>query len=91
MPGKAREPRVLLAAELSRGLAPLIVRRLLEKAREAANKGYGVVLVEHHEQQALRVADRGYVMQKGRVQMSGTATELSDRIEEIEENISPSR
>jgi branched-chain amino acid transport system ATP-binding protein len=82
----ARRPRVLLADELSLGLAPLIVRRLLDKVREAADAGCGVVLVEQHVRRVLRIADRCYVMHRGRVAISGTSAEVFDRLDEIERN-----
>jgi branched-chain amino acid transport system ATP-binding protein len=82
----ASEPRVLLADELSLGLAPLVVRRLLRAVREAADRGVGVLLVEQHAQQALQNADRAYVMRRGRVELSGTATELLEKLPEIEQS-----
>ena len=82
-----RDPRVLLADELSLGLAPLIVKRLLEAVRAAANDhGTGVLLVEQHVQQALKYADRVYILRQGRVVLEGTAAEMSGRINEIEAN-----
>jgi branched-chain amino acid transport system ATP-binding protein len=82
----AREPRVLLADELSMGLAPLVVRRLLEAVRSAADqRGAAVLLVEQHVRKALRYADRAYVMRRGRIELSGTAAELNARIDEIED------
>jgi branched-chain amino acid transport system ATP-binding protein len=81
-----RKPRVLLADELSLGLAPLVVQRLLEAVREAADTtGTAVLLVEQHVRKALRYADRAYVMRRGRIELSGTAVELRARIGEIEE------
>jgi len=83
----ARKPRVLLADELSMGLAPLIVKRLLEAVRAAANEqGTAVLLVEQHVRKALKYADRAYVMRRGRIELSGTAAELSARIGEIEDH-----
>jgi branched-chain amino acid transport system ATP-binding protein len=82
-----REPKVLLADELSLGLAPLIVKRLLEAVRSAAdNQGTGVLLVEQHVQQALRFADRAFVLQRGRIVLEGTSADMLDRIDEIEAN-----
>ena len=82
----ARKPRVLLADELSMGLAPLIVKRLLEAVRAAANeRGAAVLLVEQHVRKALQYADRAYVMRRGRIELSGTAVELRARIDEIED------
>ena len=81
----SRKPRVLLADELSMGLAPLAVTRLLDAVRRAADEqGTAVLLVEQHVRKALRYADRAYVMRRGRVVMSGTAKELATRIDEIE-------
>jgi branched-chain amino acid transport system ATP-binding protein len=82
----ARKPRVLLADELSMGLAPLIVKRLLEAVRAAADQlGTAVLLVEQHVRKALQYADRAYVMRRGRIELSGSATELRSRIREIED------
>jgi branched-chain amino acid transport system ATP-binding protein len=82
----ARQPRVLLADELSMGLAPLVVKRLLEAVRAAADqRGAAVLLVEQHVRKALRYADRAYVMRRGRIELSGTAAELGARIDEIED------
>jgi branched-chain amino acid transport system ATP-binding protein len=82
----ARKPRVLLADELSMGLGPLIVKRLLEAVRAAADEqGTAVLLVEQQVRKALAYADRAYVMRRGRIELSGTAAELSAKIREIED------
>jgi branched-chain amino acid transport system ATP-binding protein len=81
-----REPRLLLADELSLGLGPLVVRRLLETVRAVADeRGTGVVLVEQHVRMALRYADRACVMGQGRIELEGGAEDLRTRIAEIEE------
>jgi branched-chain amino acid transport system ATP-binding protein len=81
----ARKPVLLLADELSLGLAPMIVKRLLETVRRAADeRAMGVLLVEQHVRQALRIADRVYVMQRGRVVISGAVDEVRGRLDEIE-------
>jgi branched-chain amino acid transport system ATP-binding protein len=79
----SREPVLLLADELSLGLAPLVVARLLKAVREAAEeRGVGVLLVEQHVKQALRIADRVLVMRGGRIVISGTVAEVEGRLEE---------
>ena len=80
-----RQPRVLLADELSLGLAPLVVTRLLRQLRTTADeRGVGVLLVEQHVRQALEVADRVYVMQRGSIALAGTATEVKGQLIEVE-------
>jgi branched-chain amino acid transport system ATP-binding protein len=79
-----RKPRLLLADELSLGLAPLVVERLLKAVRAAADGGTGVLLVEQHARKALRYADRVYVLRRGRIQMATTAIDAEQRIDEIE-------
>lgn len=80
----ARGPRLLLADELSLGLAPLVVTRLLRAVRTAADEGVGVLLVEQHVSKVLQVADRVYLLRRGRVELSGTAAELRSRLTDIE-------
>lgn len=82
-----RHPRVLLADELSMGLAPLVVQRLLHAVRQAADtQGTAVILVEQHVRQALRYADRAYVMRRGCIELTGDADDLRSRIGEIEDS-----
>jgi branched-chain amino acid transport system ATP-binding protein len=81
-----RDPSVMLLDELSLGLAPIIVERLLEAVRRASKeRNVAVLLVEQHVRQALEVADRVHVMQRGRIVLSGSAQEIGGQLSEIEE------
>jgi branched-chain amino acid transport system ATP-binding protein len=83
----ARKPRVLLADEISLGLAPIVVADLLAAVRRAANEvGTAVIVVEQQVRLILEICDRGYVLQRGRVVMSGTAEELRNNRRAIEES-----
>jgi branched-chain amino acid transport system ATP-binding protein len=80
----SRSPKVLLADELSLGLAPRVVERLGQAIRDAAADGIGVLLVEQQAHTALALSDRAYVLRHGEVVLQGPSWELIDRIEEIE-------
>jgi len=73
----ARSPRVLLADELSLGLAPQIVDRILETlVRACRDQGLAVVMVEQQVNKCLPIADRCVVLQRGRLALTGSAVEL---------------
>jgi len=79
----ARRPEVLLIDELSLGLAPIVVNRLLEAVRKAADDGMAVLLVEQHIGKALRIADRVNVMRRGSIVLEGSAGEFQGRTQDI--------
>jgi branched-chain amino acid transport system ATP-binding protein len=74
-------PRLLLVDEMSLGLAPVIVERLIPVLRRAAELGSSVLFVEQHVALALEVADRAYVLTHGRIGLEGPAAELRERRE----------
>ena len=69
-------PRLLLLDEPSLGIAPRLVERIFESLRLINQRGITVLLVEQRLRQALELAQRGYVLQTGRVVLSGPATDL---------------
>jgi branched-chain amino acid transport system ATP-binding protein len=78
-------PRLLMLDEPSLGLAPLIVRDIFHAITELRRTGVAILLVEQNARAALRVADRGYVLEMGRITLSGPSAELAadDRIVEM--------
>jgi branched-chain amino acid transport system ATP-binding protein len=73
----AAKPALLLIDEMSLGLAPIVVQRLLSRIRELVDaRNVGVLLVEQLAQAALKFADRSYVLNHGRIRYSGSAAEL---------------
>jgi ABC-type branched-subunit amino acid transport system ATPase component len=81
----ARGSKLLLVDELSLGLGPIVVDRLLQVIRAAADEGIGVLLVEQHVHKAMLVADRILVLRSGVVELAGTVDELRDRLDDIQD------
>jgi branched-chain amino acid transport system ATP-binding protein len=70
------KPRLLLLDEPSMGLAPILVEQILDVVRGLKQAGLTVLLVEQNARAALAIADRGYVVETGRIATSGSAVEL---------------
>ena len=79
--GLMSEPTVLLMDEPSMGLAPLMVQEIARTIRALRDEGATIVLVEQMASVALQLADRAYVLETGRVTLSGSGRELADNPE----------
>jgi branched-chain amino acid transport system ATP-binding protein len=74
----ASKPRIIIVDELSLGLAPVVVKRLMPVMEEVASRGTGVLLIEQFAHVALALANKAYVIEGGEIQYSGTAAELRE-------------
>jgi branched-chain amino acid transport system ATP-binding protein len=79
----AGRPRIVLADELSLGLAPMVVQRLLRALRAAADEGAAVLLVEQHVRLALHHVDRAYVLTRGRIALTAPSEQLRDHPDHV--------
>jgi len=69
-------PKLLLLDEPSAGLAPVIVQQVFDLVRRIRTEGYTVLIVEQNIQQVLKVVDRAYLLETGRIKLSGASAEL---------------
>ena len=76
--GLMANPKVLLLDEPSLGLSPLLVKSIFEIIKEINRQGTTILLVEQNVYQSLRITHRAYVLETGRVVLSGTGAELLD-------------
>ena len=72
------QPKLLLLDEPSMGLAPIIVQKIFEIVQMISQQGVTILLVEQNAKLALEISDRGYVMESGKITLSGSARELLD-------------
>ncbi|WEV71036.1 ABC transporter ATP-binding protein [Lactobacillus sp. ESL0785] len=70
------QPKLLLLDEPSMGLSPLFIQEIFTIIKELNQKGTTILLIEQNAKQALAIADRGYVLATGNIQLSGTGSEL---------------
>ncbi len=69
-------PKVIMMDEPSLGLAPLVVKGIFDIIKEINKKGVTVLLIEQNANMALKIADFAYVLETGRITLSGTGAEL---------------
>ena len=72
------KPRLMLLDEPSLGLAPILVHEVMRLVTTINRRGITILLVEQNARQALRIASDAFVLEKGRMVMSGPAAELAD-------------
>ena len=71
------QPKLLMLDEPSMGLAPILVQQIFDIITELHKSGTTVLLVEQNAEMALQIADRAYVLESGRIKLSGTGKELA--------------
>ena len=79
--GLMSSPKLLILDEPSLGLSPLLVEQMFELIKRINDKGLTILLVEQNVIQSLAIADRAYVIEEGRIAISGSAAELRDNAE----------
>jgi branched-chain amino acid transport system ATP-binding protein len=72
-------PKLILFDEPSMGLAPVMVLRLFDLIRRVREEGYTILIVEQNVRQVLKLVDRAYLLEVGRIRMEGRAAELSEQ------------
>jgi branched-chain amino acid transport system ATP-binding protein len=72
-------PKIILLDEPSMGLAPVMVFRLFDLIRRVREEGYTILVVEQNVRQVLKLVDRAYLLEVGRIRMEGRAAELSEQ------------
>ena len=72
------KPKLLMLDEPSMGLAPILVQQIFDIISEMHKAGTTILLVEQNAEMALQIADRAYVLESGRIKLSGTGRELAD-------------
>ncbi len=75
--GMASRPKLLMLDEPSLGLAPVLVEAIYDRLRLLRERGVTILLVEQNIHYALALADRGYVLENGRIVLEGSCAELS--------------
>ena len=72
-------PKIILLDEPSMGLAPVVVLRLFDLIRRVREEGYTILVVEQNVRQVLKLVDRAYLLEVGRIKMEGRAADLAEQ------------
>ena len=72
------KPKLLILDEPSMGLAPILVQQIFDIIKELHRQGTTILLVEQNAEMALSIAHRAYVLESGRIVLSGTGKQLSE-------------
>jgi branched-chain amino acid transport system ATP-binding protein len=73
------KPKLILLDEPSMGLAPVMVLRLFDLIRQVREQGFTILVVEQNVRQVLKIVDRAYLLEVGRMKMEGQAAALADQ------------
>lgn len=76
--GLMADPQLMLIDEMSLGLAPIVMDELFKALKEIGERGITILFVEQNVRRTLQEADRAYILETGRVVLSGTAAELRE-------------
>ena len=71
------KPKLMMLDEPSMGLAPILVQQIFDIVKELNKAGTTILLVEQNAEMALEIADRAYVLETGKIKLSGTGKELA--------------
>jgi branched-chain amino acid transport system ATP-binding protein len=71
-------PKIILLDEPSMGLAPVMVLRLFDLIRRVREEGYTILVVEQNVRQVLKLVDRAYLLEVGRIKLEGRASDLAE-------------
>jgi branched-chain amino acid transport system ATP-binding protein len=79
--GLMADPKLMLIDEMSLGLAPIVINELFRALKEIGERGITILFVEQNVRRTLQEADRAYILETGRVVLSGTAAELCEEVQ----------
>jgi branched-chain amino acid transport system ATP-binding protein len=79
--GLMADPKLMLIDEMSLGLAPIVIQELFRALKEIRERGITILFVEQNVRRTLQEADRAYILETGRVVLSGTAADLREEVQ----------